>query len=73
MLEVLGMPVGDDAKVLDQVRKRVGMVFQNFNLFPHLTVLENCVIRRFGPSGAVVPPRLKRRTRTFAGCMSKST
>ncbi|MEM7669909.1 MAG: amino acid ABC transporter ATP-binding protein [Pseudomonadota bacterium] len=43
-VEVLGMPVGDDAKVLDQVRKRVGMVFQSFNLFPHLTILENCVL-----------------------------
>jgi general L-amino acid transport system ATP-binding protein len=43
-LEVLGLPVGDDTKTLDQVRKRVGMVFQNFNLFPHLTILENCVL-----------------------------
>ena len=43
-LNVLGLPVGDDAKILDQVRKRVGMVFQSFNLFPHLTILENCVL-----------------------------
>ena len=43
-LNVLGLPVGDDTKVLDQVRKRVGMVFQSFNLFPHLTILENCVL-----------------------------
>ena len=43
-LDVLGLPVGDDTKVLDRVRKRVGMVFQNFNLFPHLTILENCVL-----------------------------
>ncbi|WP_299562870.1 amino acid ABC transporter ATP-binding protein [uncultured Sulfitobacter sp.] len=43
-LRVLGMEVGDDTRVLDRVRKKVGMVFQNFNLFPHLTVLENCVL-----------------------------
>jgi len=43
-LDVLGMPVGDNTQVLDQVRKRVGMVFQGFNLFPHLTILENCVL-----------------------------
>lgn len=43
-LTVLGLEVGDDARALDAVRKRVGMVFQNFNLFPHLTVLENCVL-----------------------------
>ncbi|MEP1760927.1 MAG: amino acid ABC transporter ATP-binding protein [Sulfitobacter sp.] len=43
-LNVLGLPVGDDSKVMDQVRKRVGMVFQSFNLFPHLTILENCVL-----------------------------
>lgn len=43
-LEVLGHTVGDDTKELDRVRKRVGMVFQSFNLFPHLTILENCVL-----------------------------
>lgn len=31
----------DDVKNLDAVRREVGMVFQHFNLFPHLTVLEN--------------------------------
>ncbi len=43
-VDVLGLPVGDDTLALVQVRKRVGMVFQNFNLFPHLTILENCVL-----------------------------
>lgn len=43
-IDVLGMAVGDNTQVLDQIRKRVGMVFQNFNLFPHLTILENCVL-----------------------------
>ena len=43
-IDVLGMAVGENTQVLDQIRKRVGMVFQNFNLFPHLTILENCVL-----------------------------
>ncbi len=43
-LEVLGLDIADDARNLEAVRKKVGMVFQNFNLFPHLTILENCVL-----------------------------
>ncbi|MCV9936325.1 amino acid ABC transporter ATP-binding protein [Boseaceae bacterium BT-24-1] len=34
----------EDAGVIDAIRREVGMVFQQFNLFPHLTVLENCVL-----------------------------
>lgn len=34
----------DDLKNIEQVRKEVGMCFQHFNLFPHLTVLENCTL-----------------------------
>ncbi len=34
----------DDLKRIDEVRREVGMVFQQFNLFPHLTVLENCTL-----------------------------
>jgi general L-amino acid transport system ATP-binding protein len=34
----------DDIKRIDEVRREVGMVFQNFNLFPHLTILENCTL-----------------------------
>ena len=33
-----------DVKTIDEVRREVGMVFQQFNLFPHLTVLENCTL-----------------------------
>jgi general L-amino acid transport system ATP-binding protein len=39
-----GIELTDDLKRIDQVRREVGMVFQQFNLFPHLTVLENCVL-----------------------------
>lgn len=43
-IEVLGRTLGDDLRATDQIRKDVGMVFQSFNLFPHMTVLENCMI-----------------------------
>ena len=39
-----GVELTDDIKHIDQVRKEVGMCFQHFNLFPHLTVLENCCL-----------------------------
>lgn len=34
----------NDLKNIDDIRKEVGMVFQSFNLFPHLTVLDNCTL-----------------------------
>jgi len=34
----------NDLKKIDVVRREVGMVFQHFNLFPHLTILENCTL-----------------------------
>ncbi len=39
-----GKLVGDDIKALEAVRRRVGFVFQHFNLFPHLTVLQNLTL-----------------------------
>ena len=39
-----GMELTDDLRNLDAIRREVGMVFQSFNLFPHLTVLENCTL-----------------------------
>jgi general L-amino acid transport system ATP-binding protein len=39
-----GVEVTADLKMIDEVRREVGMVFQHFNLFPHLTVLENCTL-----------------------------
>ena len=43
-LTVDGIELTDDVKAIDKVRKNVGMVFQQFNLFPHLTVLENLTL-----------------------------
>ncbi|RKE84658.1 general L-amino acid transport system ATP-binding protein [Rhizobium sp. AG855] len=34
----------NDLKKIDEVRREVGMVFQHFNLFPHLTILQNCTL-----------------------------
>ena len=39
-----GTELTDDLRSLDIVRREVGMVFQSFNLFPHLTILENCTL-----------------------------
>jgi len=39
-----GIELTNDVKNIDQIRREVGMVFQSFNLFPHLTVLENCTL-----------------------------
>ena len=39
-----GNELTNDLKKIDEVRREVGMVFQHFNLFPHLTILENCTL-----------------------------
>ena len=39
-----GIELTSDLKNIDKVRSEVGMVFQHFNLFPHLTILENCTL-----------------------------
>jgi len=39
-----GTELTDDVRSLDAIRREVGMVFQSFNLFPHLTILENCTL-----------------------------
>jgi general L-amino acid transport system ATP-binding protein len=39
-----GSPLDDDPATMQRIRREVGMVFQSFNLFPHMTVLENCTL-----------------------------
>jgi general L-amino acid transport system ATP-binding protein len=39
-----GQELSNDVKQIERIRREVGMVFQHFNLFPHLTVLENCAL-----------------------------
>jgi general L-amino acid transport system ATP-binding protein len=43
-IKVDGVELTDDVKAIENVRRQVGMVFQQFNLFPHLTVLENLTL-----------------------------
>ncbi|AVA24594.1 amino acid ABC transporter ATP-binding protein [Rhizobium sp. NXC24] len=43
-IRVLGTELNDDIENINEIRREVGMVFQHFNLFPHLTVLENCIL-----------------------------
>ncbi|CAM5184815.1 Polar amino acid transport system ATP-binding protein OS=Castellaniella defragrans OX=75697 GN=HNR28_002469 PE=3 SV=1 [Castellaniella defragrans] len=43
-ISVDGIPLTNDPKAINAVRLDVGMVFQQFNLFPHMTVLENCTL-----------------------------
>ena len=41
---VEGVELTNDLRKIDEIRREVGMVFQNFNLFPHLSILENCTL-----------------------------
>ena len=43
-IRVDGTEITDDVKAIEKIRREVGMVFQQFNLFPHLTVLENLTL-----------------------------
>ena len=43
-IEVNGTPLDDNVDNIDEIRREAGMVFQNFNLFPHMTILENCTL-----------------------------
>ncbi len=43
-IRVGGILLDNQAKAVDAIRREVGMVFQQFNLFPHLTVLQNCML-----------------------------
>ena len=53
LIKVNGVELIHDLKRIDAIRKEVGMVFQHFNLFPHLTVLENLTL---GPTWVLKKP-----------------
>ncbi len=57
-----GREIGAETKDLAAVRREIGMVFQEFNLFPHLTVLENCML---GPVRALGLRREEARKRAL--------
>lgn len=57
-----GIPLTDDVKNIDQIRSEVGMCFQQFNLFPHLTVLENCLL---------APMSVRKTSRSEARCLAE--
>jgi general L-amino acid transport system ATP-binding protein len=43
-IRVLGVPLDGNIENIQSIRRRTGMVFQHFNLYPHLTILENCTL-----------------------------
>ena len=43
-ITVQGITINNNLKNIDEIRREVAMVFQHFNLFPHLTILENCTL-----------------------------
>ena len=47
-----GTALDNSARTIDTVRREVGMVFQQFNLFPHMTVLQNCTLAPMRVRGA---------------------
>ena len=62
-LIVDGTELTDDVKAIEKVRRQVGMVFQQFNLFPHLTVLENLTL---APMWVSKLPRAEAEARAMA-------
>ena len=44
LILINGIELSTDLRRLDEARREIGMVFQQFNLFPHLTILENCAL-----------------------------
>ena len=62
-----GTELNADMRNIEQVRRRIGMVFQQFNLFPHLSVMENLTL---GPVLAARHPASAGRWRGRANCSS---
>ncbi|MBL6783322.1 MAG: amino acid ABC transporter ATP-binding protein [Alphaproteobacteria bacterium] len=43
-IDILGVTLDNNVRHVEVIRRDVGMVFQQFNLFPHLSILENCIL-----------------------------
>ena len=68
-----GMELTNDLRQIDKVRAEVGMVFQSFNLFPHLTVLDNlCLGSGVGEENAARARPRRWRASIWSGCASPS-
>jgi general L-amino acid transport system ATP-binding protein len=62
VIEVEGVSLDGSVKNLESIRSNVGMVFQQFNLFPHMSVLENCTL---------APIWVKQKTKQQAEAMAR--
>ncbi|MBB4105014.1 amino acid ABC transporter ATP-binding protein [Allorhizobium borbori] len=51
LIYVNGFELKPEPKSVDLVRRETGMVFQSFNLFPHMTILENCILAPMSAHG----------------------
>ena len=58
-----GIELSDDIRNIQEVRRECGMVFQSFNLFPHMTVLDNITL---GPRRCARSPRRRRSRRRWS-------
>ncbi len=63
-IAVNGVILSDDRTTLEKIRRSVGMVFQQFNLFPHMTVLENLCLAPVR-AGGVAAPEAEERARRY--------
>ncbi len=68
-LVVDGVELADDVKAIETVRRKVGMVFQQFNLFPHLTVLENLTL---APMWVTAVPKKEAEERAMAAADARA-
>lgn len=74
-IEVNGFAVHDQKTDLNKMRESVGMVFQRFNLFPHMTVLENIIMAPVSVKNCRAPKPSRKRNSCCArsACSTKST